>query len=67
MTADCDYSHEIKRHFFLEIKVMTKLDKVLKRRHYFAEKGLSSQSYGFSICMDDMYGGECWTINKPEH
>ena len=32
MTADGDYSHEIKRHLLLGRKVMTKLDKVLKRR-----------------------------------
>ena len=29
-------------------KVMTNLDSILKKRHYFADKGLSSQSYGFS-------------------
>ena len=27
---------------------MTNLDSILKERHYFASKGLSSQSYGFS-------------------
>ena len=27
---------------------MTNLDSILKRRHYFANKGLSSQGYGFS-------------------
>ena len=32
MTADGDYSHEIKRHLLLGRKVMTKLDKVLKIR-----------------------------------
>ena len=32
ITADGDYSHEIKRHLFLGIKVMTNLDKILKSR-----------------------------------
>ena len=27
-------------------KVLTNLDSILKKRHYFADKGLSSQSYG---------------------
>ena len=48
-TADGDCSHEIKRHLLLESKVMTNLDSILKsRRHYFANKGSSSQGYGFS-------------------
>ena len=48
ITADGDCSHEIKRPLFLERKVMTKLDSILKSRHYFANKGPSSQGYGFS-------------------
>ena len=49
ITADGDCSHEIKRRLFLGRKVMTNLDSVLKKqRCYFANKGLSSQSYGFS-------------------
>ena len=48
ITADGDCSHEIKRNFLLGRKVMTNLDSVLKNRHYFANKGLSSQSYSFS-------------------
>ena len=48
ITADGDCSHEIKRCFLLERKVMTNLDHIKKQRHYFADKGLSSQSYGFS-------------------
>jgi len=47
ITADDDHSHEIKRCLLLG-KAMTKLDSILKQRHYFANKGLSSQSYGFS-------------------
>ena len=48
ITADGDYSHEIKRHLLLERKAMTNLDSILKKqRHYFANEGPSSQSYGF--------------------
>ena len=32
ITADGDYSHEIKRHFLLGRKVMTNLDSILKSR-----------------------------------
>ena len=48
MTADGDCSHEIKRYLLLGRKVMTNLDNIEKQRHYFADKGPSSQSYGFS-------------------
>ena len=47
ITADGDCSHEITRHLLLRRKVMTKLDSRLKSRHYFANKGVPSQSYGF--------------------
>ena len=47
ITADGDCSHEIKRHLFLGRKAMTNIDSIKKQRHYFANKGLSSQSYGF--------------------
>ena len=49
ITADGDCSHEIKRCLLLGRKVITYLDSILKsKRHYFADKGPSSQSYGFS-------------------
>ena len=32
ITADGDFSHEIKRHLLLERKVMTNLDSILKSR-----------------------------------
>ena len=48
ITADGDRSHEIKRHLLLGRKVMTNLDSILKSRHCFANKGPSSQGYGFS-------------------
>ena len=48
ITADGDCSHEIKRHLLLGRKAMTNLSSVKKQRHYFVNKGPSSQSYGFS-------------------
>ena len=48
ITADGDCSHEIKRRLLLGRKVMTNLDSILKNRHFFANKGPSSQSYAFS-------------------
>ena len=49
ITVDGDCSHKIKRHLLLERKAMTNLDSILKnKRHYFTNKGLSSQSYDFS-------------------
>ena len=42
ITVDGNCSHEIKRHLFTGRKAMTNLDSILKN------KGLSSQSYGFS-------------------
>ena len=49
ITADGDFSHEIKKRLLLGRKAMTNLDSILKAyRHYFTNKGPSSQSYGFS-------------------
>ena len=49
VTEDIDYSHEIKRHLLLERKAINNLRQCIKKqRHYFANKGLYSQSYGFS-------------------
>ena len=48
ITADGDCSHEIKRRLLLGKKAATNLDSILKSRHYFANKGPSNQSYGFS-------------------
>ena len=47
ITAGGDCSHEIKRCLLLERKAMTKIDRILKSRHYFANKVLSSQSCFF--------------------
>ena len=48
ITADGDCSHEIKRCLVLGRKAMTNLDNILQSRHNFADKGPSSQGYGFS-------------------
>ena len=49
ITVDSDCSHEIKRCLLLGRKAMTKLRQCIKKqRHRFANKGLYSQSYGFS-------------------
>ena len=48
IAADRDCSHEIKRCLLLGRKVMTNLDSIFKSRHYFANKGPSSQGYCFS-------------------
>ena len=70
ITADGDYSHEIKRCLVLGRKVMTNLDSILKRRditHYFANKGPSSQSYGFSsghVWMWELDCEESWALKN---
>ena len=64
ITADGDCSHEIKRHFLLGRKAMTKLDSILKSRHYFADKGHLVKAMVFPVVM---YGCESWTIKKDEH
>ena len=49
ITVDCDHSHEIKIHLLLRRKAMANLDQhIKKQRHYFHNKGLSNQGYGFS-------------------
>ena len=69
ITADGNCSHEIKRCLLLGSKVMTNLDSILKSRHYFANKGSSSQGYGFFFMVFPvvMYGCESWTVKKAEH
>ena len=48
ITADGYCSHEIKRHLLLGKSYNQPRQHIKKQRHYFANKGLSSQSYGFS-------------------
>ena len=48
ITADGDFSHEIQRCLLLGGKNYDKPTHIKKQRHDFADKGPSSQSYGFS-------------------
>ena len=49
IATDCDCRHEIKKHFPLGKKSYDKPGQRIKKQEYhFADKGLSSQSYGFS-------------------
>ena len=64
ITADGDCSHEIKRHLFLERKVMTNLDSILKSRHItLSTKVCLVKAMAFPVVM---YGCESWTIKKAE-
>ena len=63
ITGDSDCSREIKRRLLLGRKAVTKLDSILKSRHYFANKSPSSQSYSFS---SSHVWCESWTIKKAE-
>ena len=61
ITVDGDYSHEIKRCLLLGRKAMTNLARqhIKKQRHYFTNKGPSSQSYGFSSSDIWMWDLDC--------
>jgi len=64
ITADGDYSHEIKRHLVLGRKVMTNLDSVLKSRDItLPTKVRLVKVMVFPLVM---YGCESWTIKKAE-
>ena len=63
ITTDGDCSHEIKRHLLLGRKAMTSLDSILKSKDS-ANKGLSTQSYGFSSSHIWMWELD---IKKAEH
>ena len=65
ITADGDYSHEIKRHLRLGRKVMTNLDGILKSRDItLSTKVCLVKAMVFSVVI---YGCESWTIKKAEH
>ena len=65
ITADCDCSHEIKRHVLLGRKVMTKLDSILKSRDLTLPTNFHLvKSMVFPVVM---YACEIWTIKKTEH
>ena len=61
ITADGDCSHEIKTLAPWKKSYDQPRQHIKKQRHYFANKGLSSQRYGFPVVM---YGYESWTIRK---
>ena len=68
ITADGDFSHEIKRCLLLGREVMTSLDSVIKKqRHYFANEGPCSQSYGFPsshVWMWELVHEESWALKN---
>ena len=64
ITADGDYSHEIKRHLLLRRKVMTNLDSILKSRDItLSTKVHLVKAMVFPVVM---YGCESWAIKKAE-
>ena len=62
ITADGYYSHEIKKCLFLERKVITNLDSILKSRDITLPTKV--RALVFPVVM---YGCESWTIKKAEH
>ena len=65
ITADGDYSHEIKRHLLLRRKAMTKLDSVLKSRDITLPTKIHTvKPMIFPVVM---YACESWTIKKAKH
>ena len=64
ITADSDYSHEIKRCLFFGEKAMTNIDSILKSRDItLPTKVHLVKAMFFSVVM---YGYESWTIRKTE-
>ena len=65
ITADGDYSHEIKRHLLLGRKAMTSLDSILKSRDItLPTKVCLVKAMVFPVVM---YGCKSRTIKKAEH
>ena len=65
ITADGDYSHEIKRCLHLGRKAMTNLDSILKSRDItLSTKVHLVKAMVFPVVM---YGCESWTIRKAEN
>ena len=62
ITADCDCSHDIKRHLILGRKVMTNLDSLLKSRDITLPKKVCIVKAMVSPV--GMYGHESWTIQN---
>ena len=65
ITADGDFSHEIKKHLLLGRKVMTNLDSIFKSRDItLPTKVRLVKAMVFPMVM---YGCESWTVKKAEH
>ena len=65
ITADGDFSHEIKRLILLGRKVMTNLDSIFKSRDItWPKKFHLVKAMVFPVVM---YGCESWTVKKAEH
>ena len=65
ITADGDYSHEIKRYLLLGRKTMTNIDSILESRDItFLTKVHLVKTLFFPVVM---YGCESWTLKKAEH
>ena len=64
ITADDDWSHEIKRHLLLGRKVMTNLDSILKSRDI--TLSIKVRLVKAMVCPVVMYGCESCTIKKVE-
>ena len=65
ITADGDFSHDIKRHLLLGRKVMTNLESILKSRDFtLSTKVCLVKAMVFPVIM---YVCESWTIKKAEH
>ena len=65
ITADCDCSHEIKRHLLLGKKVMTNLDSIFKSRDFTLPTKVHLVKVMVFLVV--MYGYESWTVKKAEH
>ena len=64
ITADGDFSHEMKRRLFLGRKAMTNLDSMLKSRDItLLTKVHPVKAMVFPVVM---YGCESWTLKKAE-
>ena len=65
ITANGDYSHEVKRYLFFGRKVMTNLDSILKSKDIaLTTKVHLVKAMVFPVII---YGCEKWTIKKAEH
>ena len=64
ITADGDFSHEIKTLTLWKKSYVQPRQQIKKQRHYFANKGRLVKAMVFPVVM---YGCESWTIKKAEH